>query len=268
MKQLMSDQLFLADNIFFKCEVNRLEFTTSGSVIKYNEHQKKMMIISVVIFRVLISRILADPWKYFGEMQVTRNVYFKVKILCSIIYHIFYHFIERTTKVKWDAQHSVVKEFHVKFPKDYLLMNQRAHVKNDEKGYHKYPQNNSDETLSIFCYDSFFTMEELHVFFDGTGRADELLGYGYVLIDKFYEILNEFDESQETHISGVGWLNIEGLKGGIPVNSKFTEGAQKRLHMDKIEFKIGKLGGRGQKPFKSPEKKASKGIPLPLIPLR
>ena len=160
MKELVSDQLFLDENILYECEVNRLEFVTSGAVVKYNGHQKKMMIIGVVIFRVLISRILADPWKYFPDMQVTRNMNSKVKILCSIIYHVFYHFIERTTKVKWDAQHPVAKRFVVKFPKEFLLMNQRQHVKNEEKNYKKYPQMNSDETVSVFCCDSFFTMQE------------------------------------------------------------------------------------------------------------
>ena len=61
---LLKDKNFLPPNFFFPIEITRLDFTIYYSLKKMNEKKYAMLMYTMLIIRILVYKVLLEPWKY------------------------------------------------------------------------------------------------------------------------------------------------------------------------------------------------------------
>lgn len=147
LKTLMSHTSWLPDEMFFEAEIGRLKYAHSGK-IKCNLHSQKMLLISTMIYRVLIGKVMNNPWLMFPEYP-THNFRFEenLKIICSVVYHVFNSFILKSTKLDWNCFENIPKDHRPAFLKKFLLLDKRVAATNNRK---EVPMQHGDGTKGCF----------------------------------------------------------------------------------------------------------------------
>ena len=223
LKHIVSDTLWLPNKMFFEAEIARLKIMFSGK-IKFSQQTKIVMLIGTVIFRVLIGKVLNNPWSLFQEFPQDNALHREnLKVICSIIYHLFNHFILKSTKMDWNCMMGVAKSAQPAFLKKYLLVDLRvnAHAKmKDVPGKH------ADDTVGCFQVYHLYSLDNLRAMHFDAGLWENLLQGTFGVIDKLCAISNEDGDAHE-------------VLGNM---SKMFVGDLKRHNMMKRGTKISKPG--------------------------
>jgi hypothetical protein len=147
LKTLVSHTIWLPDEMFFESEVGRLKYAHSGK-IKSNVHTQKMLLISTIIYRVLIGKVMNNPWLVFPGYPI-HNFRFEenLKIICSVVYHVFNSFILKSTTLDWNCFENIHKAHRPKFLKKFLLLDMRVAANVNRK---EVPMEHRDKTKGCF----------------------------------------------------------------------------------------------------------------------
>lgn len=103
---LIHDFEFLPQNFLFQFEINRLEYTSFGALSKMNQTKSHMVILTLIILRVYVFRMVLKPWTDFKVVKkkelLSRNCY----VVGSIMYEILMDYIkDRNFKIGQNQAH-------------------------------------------------------------------------------------------------------------------------------------------------------------------
>lgn len=117
MGKMFVDGYCLQNNFHFQSELDRVQMTCFGILKEQENHPERvrMLCTNYLVFQILIPFVIKMPWKYLKNVHFPPNASFRLnlRILCSIIYWVFYDWvIAQTPKIK-NSQKNVRPRFRV-----------------------------------------------------------------------------------------------------------------------------------------------------------
>ena len=149
-----------------------------------------MMLISIIIFRVLIAKVLNNPGKKFPSYPISGPMLDNIKTICSIVYHIFNSIIMKATQWDWKSTQRISEKWKPVHIDRYLAVDPKEIEKYGKRVKH-WAFTNDDESIACFKMKNLYTFSELQAFHHNDVRWNSILNKGWEFLDKLYDLVNE-----------------------------------------------------------------------------